>query len=73
MINLGCYAYPDRGKAYVNKGELDKAITDFTEVIRLYPKDYEAYGAALRCLSQKGRMGKGHFRFLSRNRSLFGR
>ena len=32
-------AYYNRGIAYGNKGELDKAIADFTEAIRLDPKD----------------------------------
>ena len=36
-------AYNYRGCAWVEKGELDKAITDFNEAIRLDPKDADAY------------------------------
>ena len=35
--------YIDRGIAYENKGEYDKAIADYTEAIRLDPKDAKAY------------------------------
>ena len=36
-------AYCNRGMAYGNKGDNDKAIVDFTEVIRLNPKGAEGY------------------------------
>ena len=35
--------YYNRGLAYGDKGEHDKAITDFTEAIRLDPKYAQAY------------------------------
>ena len=36
-------AYYDRGRAYWNEGYKDKAISDFSEVIRLNPKEAWAY------------------------------
>ena len=40
--------YWERGLAYENKGEHDRAIADFTEAIRLDPKyDIEYYGRGL--------------------------
>ena len=36
-------AYRNRGFAYEEKGELDKAIADYTEAIRLNPKDAAAF------------------------------
>ena len=38
-------AYCRTGDAYREKGELDKAIADYTEAIRLEPKDATAYFA----------------------------
>ena len=35
--------YYNRGNAYRNNGEYDKAITDYTEAIRLDPKYATAY------------------------------
>jgi hypothetical protein len=40
---LNALAYSSRGSAYVTKGDLDRAIVDYTEAIRLYPKYAEAY------------------------------
>jgi tetratricopeptide (TPR) repeat protein len=36
-------AHVGRGLAWINKGELDRAIADFTQAIRLNPKDALAY------------------------------
>ena len=36
-------AYCNRGVAYANKGDYDKAIADCNEAIRLDPKDAVAY------------------------------
>ena len=36
-------AYYNRGRAYANKGDHDKAIADYTEAIRLKPEVAEAY------------------------------
>ena len=36
-------AYYNRGTAYSDKGEFDKAIQDFNEAIVLKPQDAEAY------------------------------
>lgn len=35
--------YFDRGQRYMEKGDLDRAIADFTEVIRLAPDAFNAY------------------------------
>jgi tetratricopeptide (TPR) repeat protein len=40
---LNALAYSSRGSADVIKGDLDRAIVDYTEAIRLYPKYAEAY------------------------------
>jgi len=37
------HAYNNRGTAYQSGGELDKAISDFSEAIRLEPKDALAF------------------------------
>ena len=37
------FAYSRRGRAYFNKGDYDRAIRDFDEVIRLDPKFALAY------------------------------
>jgi len=37
------YAYNDRGLVYQAKGDLDRAIADFTEAIRLDPKSARAF------------------------------
>ena len=36
-------AYSNRGNAFSNKGELDRAIEDYDHAIRLNPRDVRAY------------------------------
>jgi Flp pilus assembly protein TadD len=36
-------AFNDRGFAYLNKGEYDRAISDYNEAIRLKPDDAVAF------------------------------
>lgn len=36
-------AYAQRGAAYAHQGELDRAISDLSEAIRLNPRMLEAY------------------------------
>jgi lipoprotein NlpI len=50
VIDLGKYgskgavsAYLNRAKAYVEKSEFDRAIADYNEVIKLFPKNMYAY------------------------------
>ena len=47
-------AYLDRGKAYRNKGDLDKAIADYTEAIRLNPKLTGAFGCRGLAFEKRG-------------------
>ena len=54
-------AYFERGRAFSDKGAFDKAIHDFTEVIRLDPKSIEAY-LAWRFLASQGGARQGHRR-----------
>src|SRR4029077_14037182 len=37
-------SYENRGNAYHDKGDMDRAIADYTEAIRLDPKNVNAYG-----------------------------
>ena len=39
----GAHEYCDRGQAYLDQGECDKAIADYTEAIRLDPNSTDAY------------------------------
>ncbi len=41
--NRKANAYNYRGLAYYEKGDYDRAISDYTEIIRLDPNDAEAY------------------------------
>jgi Flp pilus assembly protein TadD len=41
--SLGRHAYFNQGVAFYHLGKLYEAIHDFTEVIRLYPKNHAAY------------------------------
>ena len=36
-------AYHNRGSAWGNKGDLDRAIADYNQAIRLDPKDVKSY------------------------------
>jgi tetratricopeptide (TPR) repeat protein len=52
-------AYKDRGYAYAEKGEWDRAIEDYTKAIGLYPKDKDyqrsvAYGSRAAAYLAKG-------------------
>ena len=38
-------AYNNRGNAYFNKGDYDRAIADYTQAIRLDPNDAVAYNS----------------------------
>src|SRR5262245_40672190 len=38
------WAYFSRGSAYYTRGDFDRAIADYSEVIRLDPKSASAYG-----------------------------
>ena len=43
LAGCGSEAYTNRGIAYAQKSEYEKAITDFTEAIRLKPNSALAY------------------------------
>ena len=47
-------AYLNRGNAYFNKGDHDRAIADYTEAIRLDPKYANAYGRSRQQPTGKG-------------------
>jgi Flp pilus assembly protein TadD len=47
-------AYDKRGIAYANKGDLDRAIADFNEAIRLDPTDPHAYNNRGSAYENKG-------------------
>ena len=47
-------AYNNRGIAYATKGDLDRAIADFSEAIRLDPKDAHAYNNRGSAYENKG-------------------
>jgi tetratricopeptide (TPR) repeat protein len=51
-------AYYNRGLAYTNKGELDRAIADYDEVIRLNPKYAEAYNNRGVAYANKGELDR---------------
>ena len=42
LIGLLASCYTNRGYAYDNKGDYDRAIADFTQAIRLDPNDADA-------------------------------
>ena len=41
--NIACYIYFDRAAAYSEKGQLDKALSDWTAAIQFNPKNAPAY------------------------------
>jgi TonB family protein len=47
-------AYDERGKAYVNKGDYDRAIADFTMFIQLNPDHADAYDHRGAAYGEKG-------------------
>ena len=49
---------PARGDAYRKKGELDKAVADYTDAIRLDPKDAAAHAARGDVYRKKGELNK---------------
>ena len=51
-------AYDNRGLIWQEKGDLDKAIADYTEAIRLDPKYAMAYDSRGRRLGTKGDLDK---------------
>ena len=55
-------AYTCRGHAYRRKGDLERAIADCTEAIRLHPNDFYAYDLRGRGLPKKGEIEKGKYR-----------
>ncbi len=58
-LNSGVFAaYIHRGLAHAARGELDNAIADFTETIRLNPKDAAAYGNRGVAYGQQGENDK---------------
>ena len=54
--------YNNRGEAYRGKGDMDRAIADFTEAIRLDPKYAIAYINRGLCLPRQRRHGPCHCR-----------
>jgi len=51
-------AYNNRGNAYAKKGDYDKAISDFTEAIRLEPNLALAYSNRSLAYYKKGELGR---------------
>ena len=51
-------AYGNRGNAWFKKGEWDKAIADYTEVIKLNPKLAKAYNNRGKAWFEKGDLDK---------------
>ena len=50
--------YYNRGDAYLRKGDLDKAISDFTDSIRLAPEHADTYAGRGLAYSKKGEHDK---------------
>ncbi len=55
--------YDNRAIAYEKKGELDKAIADFTEVIRLDPQEGGRYFERGLAYQKKGEKAKAEVDF----------
>ncbi len=47
-------AYNNRGFAYVNKGDLESAIADFSRAIQIQPDDFSAYNNLANIYDKKG-------------------
>ena len=61
-------AYNNRGSTYASKGDLDKAIADFSEVIRLDPNIAAAYHNRGLAYEKKGETAKAKADFAEAKR-----
>ena len=57
------WAYYNRGNAYDDKGDVDRAIADYTEAIRLDPKFALAYNNRGNAYKAKGNSGRARADF----------
>ena len=58
LVSNRALAFVSRGTAYYQKGAFDRAISDFTEAIRLDPKNAVAFGIRGRAYSKKRNVGE---------------